>query len=180
MLLLSSWGSFIVSSAHSWWERGDSFQKQPLTHYSSCLISAIFSPSSSLKIFSCPLFSVKELPRPSSTVLPSPTTLLLTTSLQSASPCVSQPLWKRQLLKILKNILIGSTQKNTCWRDDQGGSVSSLGTLWHHWTLPPLHLNCIVRIFARKRHDDKSFLTSVLLLLVMNVLEILLAGCFSF
>ena len=79
-----------------------------------------------------------------------------------------------------KYVLIRSTQKNTCWRDDQGGSVSSLGTLWHHWILPPLQLNCIVRIFARKGHDDKSFLTKELLLLGMYVLEILLAGSFSF
>ena len=48
--------------------------------------------------------------------------------------------------------------KNTCWTDDWGESVSSLGTLWHHWILPPLQFNCIVRIFARRGNDDKSFL----------------------
>ena len=70
---------------------------------SSCLISAILSPSSSLKISTCPLFSVKELPRPSPIDLLSPTSLLLTASLQYASSCVSQPLWKRKLFKIRKN-----------------------------------------------------------------------------
>ena len=83
--------------------KGNSFKDRRRSHYSSCLISAIFSPSSSLKIFSCPLFSVKELPRPSPIVLRSPTSLLLTTSLQSASSRVSQSLWKRKLFKIRKN-----------------------------------------------------------------------------
>merc|ERR1719422_1108133 len=73
-------------------EKGEkAFKGRPLSHYSSCLISAISSPSSSLKILSCPLFSVKELPRPSPIVLLSPTSLLLTASLQSASSRVSQP-----------------------------------------------------------------------------------------
>ena len=94
---------FIVSSAYSWWERGTVFKSRPRSHYSSCLIFAILSPSSSVIIFTCPLFSVKELPRPSPIVLLSPTSLLLTASLQYASSCVSQPLWKRKLFKIRKN-----------------------------------------------------------------------------
>jgi len=87
-------------------EKGDiDFKSRSIFHYSSCLISAILSPSSSLKIFSCPLFSVKELPRPSPIVLLSPTSLLLTTSLQYASSRVSQPLRQRKLFKIRKNNL---------------------------------------------------------------------------
>ena len=86
-------------------EKGETvFKGRSRYHYSSCLISAILSPSSSLKIFSCPLFSVKELPRPSPIVLLSPTSLLLTAFLQYASSRVSQPLRQRKLFKIRKKV----------------------------------------------------------------------------
>ena len=87
-------------------EKGEkAFKGRLLSHYSSCLIPAILSPSSSLKIFSCPLFSVKELHRPSPIVLLSLTPLILTASLQYASSRVSQPLRQRKLFKIRKNNL---------------------------------------------------------------------------
>ena len=56
-----------------------------------------------------------------------------------------------------KYVLISSTQKNTCWRDDRGESVSSLGTLWHHWILPPLQLNCTVQILRGKDTMTRAF-----------------------
>ena len=51
-----------------------------------------------------------------------------------------------------KYVLIRSTQKNTCWTDDRGESVSSLGTLWHRWILPPLQLNSALRFFLQGKN----------------------------
>ena len=173
---------FIVSSAHNWWERGKSFQRQASfsLFLLSYLIKKFFFEDLQLSSFLCqrtasPLTdcsSITELIT-SHSIFAVRFSLCLPTSVKKK--VVQNP---KELFP--KYVLIRSTQKNTCWRDDQGESVSSLGTLWHHWTLPPLQLNCIVRIFARKRHDDKSFLTKELLLLGMNVLEVLLAGCFCF
>ena len=60
------------------------FKSRLRSHCSSCLISAISSTNSSVMFFSCPDFSVKELPG-----LPS------TSFLFPAFSCVSQPLWKK-------------------------------------------------------------------------------------
>ena len=153
--------------------KGNSFKDRRRSHYSSCLISAIFSPSSSLKIFSCPLFSVKELPRPSPIVLRSLTSLVLTTSLQSASPCVSQPLWKRKLFKIRKNFFANMFSFVQHKRTPAEEMIKE--SLSPHWVPSGIIESChlcnwiLLSNFCKEKHvgiehDDKSFLTKELLL----------------
>ena len=146
---------FIVSMAHSWWERGYRFQEQVyfslfLLSYLCHIITKFFFEDLQLSSFFCQRTASPLTDCSSITDLIASHNIFAVRFFSCLPTSATEKVVQNPKEQSRKYVLIGSTQKNTCWRDDQGGSVSSLGTLWHHWILPPLHLNCIVQIFAGK------------------------------
>ena len=155
---------YIVSSAHSWWERGNSFQRQVslslfLLPYLCHIITKFFLEDLQLSSFFCQRTTSPLTDCSSITDLITSHSIFAVRFFSCLPTSATEKVVQNPKESFRKYVLIRSTQKNTCWTDDRGGSVSSLGTFWHHWTLPPLQLNCTVQIFARKGHDDKRIAT---------------------
>ena len=146
MLLLSSWGSFYCFICSQLMRKGRQFSKAAsyslfLLSYLRYIFTKFFFEDLQLSTFFCqrtasPLTDCSKITDliSSHNIFAVRFSLCLPTSVKKK--VVQNP---KELFR--KYVLIRSTQKNTCWRDDRGVSVSSLGTLWHHGILLPLQLN---------------------------------------